>query len=80
MPYLIFNVNRPCWPRKISCRNVLIASQTIGLTSTPKAGGTRERVGRRSHSVGRTMKEKGGELRSDFGYHDITTGEEGEVA
>ena len=51
----------------------MTASQTIGLMSTPKAGGTMLLVGLKSHSVGKTTKEKGGLARSVLGYHDITT-------
>lgn len=51
---------------------MLTASQTIGLTSTPNAGGTTALVGLSIHSVGSTIILKGNDVKFVFGYHDIT--------
>ena len=50
-----------------------MASHTIGVMSTPNAGGTAPRMARSSGSVGHAAKLKGSLLRSVFGYHEITT-------
>jgi len=75
-PPLTFIVSSPCCPRNISCRKVLTASQTIGDTSTPKAGGMVDLVGRRSHSVGNTIIEKGKEVKSVWGRNDERGGKD----
>ena len=51
---------------------MLTASQTIGLTSTPNAGGTTALVGLSIHSVGSTIILNGNDVKLVFGYHDIT--------
>jgi len=52
---------------------VKIASQTIGVMSTPKAGGTDPRIRRNNGSVGHTARLKGTSLRFAVGYHEMTT-------
>jgi hypothetical protein len=66
-------VNRPCCPSNISLKKVKIANQTIGVMSTPKAGGTEPRIRRKNGSVGHTARLNGTSLRFAVGYHEITT-------
>lgn len=63
----------PCCPNKISFKKVKTPNQTMGVMSTPKAGGTAPRVNFKSGSVGQTTKLKGGLFTSVVGYHDMTT-------
>mmetsp|Transcript_5101 Transcript_5101/g.6591 ORF Transcript_5101/g.6591 Transcript_5101/m.6591 type:complete len:176 (-) Transcript_5101:227-754(-) len=73
MPYLIFIVKRPCWPINISLKNVKIANHTIGVISTPKAGGTDPLINLSNGSVGQATILYGVSLRFALGYHEITT-------
>ena len=73
IPYFIFIVNKPCCPKRISLKNVNIASQTIGVISTPKAGGTDPLISLNNGSVGQATILYGGSLRLALGYHEITT-------
>eukprot|EP01083_Nonionella_stella_P232074 819026_1 len=50
-----------------------MASHTIGVMSTPNAGGTLPLTNRRSGSVGHTAKLYGNSLSLAVGYHEITT-------
>lgn len=73
IPYLIFMVNNPCCPNKISCANVKIASQNTGEISTPKAGGTTPLTIRSSGSVGMTKSTQGTSVSLVSGYQLKTT-------
>lgn len=73
MPYLIFSVKSPCCPSKISFKNEKIANQTMGVMSTPKAGGITPRMDRSSNSVGHTTRLKGNSFSFTEGYQEITT-------
>ena len=57
----------------ISLKNVNTANQTMGVISTPKAGGMVPLMARRSGSVGQTTTLYGNSLRFDFGYQEMTT-------
>ena len=73
MPYLIFIVNKPCCPKKISWQNVKMPNQTIGVISTPNAGGIAPRINLSNGSVGQDTRLKGNSLMFWFGYQEITT-------
>lgn len=73
IPYLIFMVNNPCCPNNISLKKVKTPNQTIGVMSTPKAGGTAPRINFSRGSVGHTANAKGNSLRLVVGYHEMTT-------
>ena len=73
IPYLIFMVNKPCCPNNISLKKVNTPNHTIGVMSTPKAGGTAPRISLSKGSVGHTAKANGNSLRLVVGYHDMTT-------
>ena len=66
-------VNNPCCPNNISLKKVKIPNQTMGVMSTPKAGGTAPRINLSSGSVGHTAKAKGNSFRLVVGYHEMTT-------
>ena len=70
---MIFIVNNPCCPKRISLKKVKIANQTIGVISTPNAGGTDPRINTSSGSVGHAAILYGNSFKFAFGYHDITT-------
>lgn len=59
----------PCCPSKISCKNEQIMTQTMGLTSTPNAGGTTALVGLKIGSVGQATRFCGALLRSTCRDH-----------
>mmetsp|Transcript_36854 Transcript_36854/g.80641 ORF Transcript_36854/g.80641 Transcript_36854/m.80641 type:complete len:232 (-) Transcript_36854:61-756(-) len=73
MPYLIFIVKRPCCPHSTSFKKVNSPSQTMGVISTPNAGGTAPLMSRKRGSVGQTARKKGKSLTLVVGYHEITT-------
>jgi hypothetical protein len=73
IPYLIFIVNKPCCPSRISWIKVKIASQKTGVMSTPNAGGTKPLATLRSGSVGTTKKIHGTSFTFVLGYHESTT-------
>jgi hypothetical protein len=73
IPYLIFMVSKPCCPSKISFKNVNTPSQTMGVMSTPNAGGTAPLINFSKGSVGQTANAKGNSLRLVVGYHEMTT-------
>ena len=46
------NTSKPCFPNKISLKNEITPTQTIGETSTPPTGGIAVLVGFNKGSVG----------------------------
>jgi hypothetical protein len=73
IPYLIFKVNRPCCPKRISCTNVKTATQKTGVMSTPNAGGTNPLTARRSGSVTTVKTSHGISVILTSGYQLSTT-------
>ena len=66
-------VSNPCCPSNISLKKVNTPSHTMGVMSTPKAGGTAPRISLSKGSVGHTANAKGNSLRLVVGYHEMTT-------
>ena len=66
-------VSSPCCPSMISWTKVKNPNHTIGVMSTPKAGGMALRIARKNGSVGQTTTDHGNSLTFVVGYHDNTT-------
>jgi hypothetical protein len=54
-------------------KNVKIANHTIGVISTPNAGGTEPLITLNNGSVGHATILYGASFNFAFGYHEITT-------
>mmetsp|Transcript_68113 Transcript_68113/g.156302 ORF Transcript_68113/g.156302 Transcript_68113/m.156302 type:complete len:220 (-) Transcript_68113:117-776(-) len=65
-------VRMPCGPSATSLTKLATISHTIGLMSTPNAGGTTPRVNASRGSVGQATKLKGASFRSMLGYQEST--------
>ena len=61
-------VKSPCCPSNISCTKVKIPSHTMGVMSTPKAGGTAFRIDLNKNSVGHATRIHGISRNDVFGY------------
>lgn len=72
MPYFIFIVKSPCWPKKISFMNENSPNQTTGVISTPNAGGIDPLTNLSNGSVGHTIILKGTSFALALGYQDNT--------
>mmetsp|Transcript_43787 Transcript_43787/g.111902 ORF Transcript_43787/g.111902 Transcript_43787/m.111902 type:complete len:207 (-) Transcript_43787:69-689(-) len=62
----------PCGPSKISLKKLMMATHTMGDTSTPNWGGTTLRVATSSHSVGKNTAAQGSLEPSICGYQVVT--------
>lgn len=73
IPYFSFMVSKPCCPRRISCKKVKIPNHTMGVMSTPKAGGMLPRRTLKSGSVGHATMFQGDSFKFMVGYQERTT-------